>query len=250
MKKFLAGAAAAAAVLAPAMASAETTGVLGLQYTSSEIDDFDFDTLSLEGALAHDFSNGTFVQFDASSGSMDVGGADISTSYAAAHFGVRNENYAFAGFVSFDEFVSLSGIGVGVEGQYYLPNMVFTGTLANISFDDPIDENSTGASIDGTYFFTPNLSLTGALTFTDDKLYGDDVTVWGIGGEYRFASNPVSIELGYRQADVFDEDATAWTIGLNIDLGAETLYDRATSGVSLNGAERLHDTVNIAPLFP
>ncbi|HVK79044.1 MAG TPA: hypothetical protein VM915_00395 [Verrucomicrobiae bacterium] len=247
MKKFLVGAAATAAILAPTMASAESTGVIGFQYTSNEIDNFDWDGYGIEGAFAHSFGNGTYVQLDAASGRTDFSGVEFSTGYGALHYGIRNDSYAFGGFVSFDEYLYFSGLGIGLEGQYYLPNMVFNGTLANISFDEPIDENSTAVAVDASYFFSPNLSVTGALTLADDKLYGDDLTVWGIGGEYRFASNPISIELGYRQADVYDDDATAWTIGFNIDLGAESLYDRATNGASFNGAERLHDTLTIVP---
>lgn len=246
MKKFLAGAAAAAAILAPAAASADTNAVIGLQYTNGEIDNFDWDQYGIEGAFNHAFGNGTYVQFDAASGRVDLDGAELSNGYGAVHYGVRNDTYAFGGFVSFDEFFFYSGTALGVEGQWYLPNLVFNGSIGYTDFGD-LDVSTTSASIDGSYFFTPNLSLTGVVTFADDELYGDDLTAWGIGGEYRFADNPVSIELGYRQADVYDDDVTAWTIGLNIDLGADTLYERATTGPSLNGASRVHETIGVVP---
>ncbi len=249
MKKFLAGAAAAAAILAPAMASAETNAVVGLQIGNGEVGSFDWDEIGLEGAVSHDFSNGTFLQFDGASSRVDVGGGNISNGFAAVHYGVRNDNYALAGFVSFDEVVYFSALGIGVEGQYFLPNMVFNGAIANVSVDDPIDGDSWGASLDGSYFFTPNFSLTGAVTLTDDELFGEEVTTWGLGGEYRFNGSPFSVELGYRQADIFDEDLTHWTIGFNVDLGADTLYDRATSGPSLMGASRVHDAIGVTPIL-
>jgi hypothetical protein len=247
MKKFLIGAAATAAMLAPTVASADTNAVVGLAYSSSEVDSADWDQYGINGAFSHAFDGGTFIQFEAASERVDFGGCCFSTGYAAAHYGVRNDSYALAGFVSFDELFIYSGIGYGVEGQWYMPNMVFNGSLAATDFGD-LDASTTSASVDGSYFFTPNFSVTGAVTFADDELYGDDLTIWGIGGEYRFANNPVSIELGYRQAEVFDDDVTAWTIGFNIDLGADSLYDRATSGPSLSGASYSHQAIGIVPL--
>lgn len=248
MKKFLVGAVATAAILAPGLASADTNAVVGFQYTGAEIDSTDWDQYGINGAFSHDFAGGTYIQFDAASERVDLSGCCFSTGYAAAHYGVRNDSYAFGGFVSFDELFIYSGLGYGVEGQWYLPNMVFNGSVAYTDFSD-LDVSTTSASIDGSYFFSPNLSVTGAVTMADDELYGDDLTIWGLGGEYRFANHPVSIELGYRQGEVFGEDTSAWTIGFNIDLGADSLYDRATSGPSLSGASKAHDAINAFPLI-
>lgn len=247
MKKFLIGAAAAAAMIAPSVAAADTNAVVGLQYTNGEIDSLDWDQYGIEGAFSHDFNNGTFVQFDAASSRVDLDGGELSNGYGAIHYGMRNDNYAFAGFVSFDELFFYSGTVIGIEGQWYLPNMVFNGSIGHTDFGD-LDVSTTSASVDGSYFFTPNFSVTGVVTFADDELYGDDVTQWGLSGEYRFANGPASIELGYRQADVYDEDATVWSIGLNIDLGADTLHERATTGPSLNGATRVHEMLNVIPI--
>lgn len=244
MKKFLIGAAAAAAIIAPSVAVAETSGVVGVQYTSSEWDSFDWDNYGIEGAFNHSFGNGTFVQFDGAAGRTDVGFADFSSNYGALHYGLRNDTYALGGFVSFDELAGVSGVAFGVEGQYYLPNLVFNGSIARTNFDS-FDVEMTTAAIDGSYFFTPNLSVTGLFAVSDDEFFGDDLTTWGLGGEYRFNESPISIELGYRQNEFDDEEITSWTIGFNLDLGTGSLYERATTGASLNGASRNHQTINV-----
>jgi hypothetical protein len=246
MKKFLVGAAAAAAILAPVAASADTTAVVGIQYSNTDIDSFDFDAYGINGAFNHGFSNGTYVQMDVAADRIDAGGCCLDSSYAAVHYGMRNDNYAFGGFVSLDELFIYSGLGIGLEGQWYTPNMVFNGSVANYDFSD-LDASTTSVTLDGSYFFTPDFSVTGRATFADDELYGDDVTVWGLGGEYRFSGQPFSIELGYRQADAFDNDITSWTIGFNIDLGADSLYDRATSGPSQSGASYGHQLFTLSP---
>jgi len=247
MKKFLVGAAAAAAMLAPTVAAADTNAVVGLQYTNTDVDSFDLDAYGINGAFSHDFANGTYVQFDAAADRVDISGCCYDSSYAALHYGMRNDNYSIGGFVSMDELFIYSGLGLGLEGQWYLPNMVFNGSVAYTDFSD-LDVSTTSVSLDGSYFFTPNFSVTGQVSLADDEIYGDDVTVWGIGGEYRFADQPFSIELGYRQADVYDDDASSFTIGFNIDLGADSLYDRATNGPSLSGASYAHQTIGIVPI--
>jgi hypothetical protein len=247
MKKILIGAAAAAALLTPAIASADTNAVVGLQYSNTDVESFDFDSYGINGAFSHDFSNATVFQFEGASTRIDAGGCCISSGYAAAHYGLRNDTYALAGFVSFDELFVYSGLGLGIEGQYYLNNIVLNGSIGYADFDD-IDVSTTVASVDGTYFFTPNLGLTGLVAVSDDEVYGDDTTTYGISGEYRLANSPTSFELGVRQTDVFDDDATVWSIGVNFDFGTGSLQERATSGPSFSGASNLHDNLSLVPL--
>ena len=114
-------------------------------------------------------------------------------------------------------------------------------------FDD-LDVDTTVAAVDATYFFSPNLSLGGSVSVGDDEIYGDDTTTFGVGGEYRFANSPTSIELGYRQTDVDDEEASVWSVGVNFDFGTGSLHERATRGPSFNGASSLHDSLTILPI--
>jgi opacity protein-like surface antigen len=246
MKKFLVGAVATAALLVPAVAQADTNAVVGLQYSSTDIDSFDLDAYGIEGAFSHDFSNGTVFQFDGASDRVDVGGCCYSSSYGAAHYGLRNDNYAIGGFASFDELFIYSGLGLGVEGQLYLNNIVLNGSIAHADFGD-LDVDTTTAAVDATYFFSPNLGLTGLVSVSDDEIYGDDTTTYGISGEYRLASSPLSFELGVRQTDIFDDDATTWTLGVNFDFGTGSLHERATDGPSFNGAANLHDYLSLLP---
>lgn len=237
MKKFLAGAAAAAAILAPAMASAETNAVVGIQYSNTEFDSFDFDSYGFSGAFSHDFDS-TFLQFDGEYNRIDGGGCCSSGGYGAMHYGVRNDNYAFAGVISLNDFFGTSGLGYGVEGSLYFSNFVVNGALGQVDFSD-VDIGTTTIAADASYFFTPNFALNGLISHSegDDNLDAD-WTTYGIGGEWRF-SGPASFTFGYRTTEIEDEEADAWTIGLNFDLGTGSLQERATSGPSMFGGRAL-----------
>jgi opacity protein-like surface antigen len=123
MKKFLVGAAAAAAILAPVAASADTNAVVGVQYANNEFDSFDFDSYGFNAALSHDFDS-TFLQFDGEFNRVDADGCCNTSGYGAMHYGVRNDSYAFAGVVSLNDFFGYSGLGYGVEGAMYFSNFV------------------------------------------------------------------------------------------------------------------------------
>ena len=59
----------------------------------------------------------------------------------------------------------------------------------------------------------------------------DDAMIYGVGGEYQFASFPVSIAAGYNTADFDGGDVDTWTIGVRYNWGG-TLRDRDRSGAS------------------
>lgn len=248
MKKFLLGALAAAAVAAPGVAAADTNAVVGLHYGNSDYGPGDFDSYGLNGAFSHDFSGGTFLQMDADLGRIDAG-SDVASSYGALHYGVRNDSYAFGGFVGLEDFFGLSGTSVGLEGQWYASNLVLNGSVGYLDLDDA-NLDFTNVQIDGGYFFTPNLQLTGLIAHTEaDYSSGDtDWTTYGIGGEYRFSGSPFSVALNYRTADTDGDDVDSWMIGFNFDLGTGSLQERATHGPSLNGASALH--ANSTGLLP
>jgi hypothetical protein len=246
MKKFLIGAVATAAIVTPCVAHADTNAIVGLNIGGGEVDTLDWDTVGIDGAFSHDFNNGTVMQFEAAADRVDIEDVDFSSNYAAVHYGVRSDSHAFGGFVSMEELFFFSGIGVGVEGQLFLGNIMLDGSVAYNDFDT-IDVSLTTASLNGTYFFNPNLSATAGVGFTDDELYGDDTTSWNIGGEWRFSGSPASIELGYRSSEVFDEDVDAWMIGFNFDFGADSVQQRSRSGPSFDGARDNHNLLNIVP---
>lgn len=243
MKKFLVGAVATAALLVPAVASADTNAVVGLDYSNTDFGPGDFDEYGLNAAFSHDMSNGWLFQFDGERGRLSGdGGPDLDTGYATAHFGVRNENHALAGFVGFDDFFGISGTAYGVEGQLYLNNFVLGGTLGHVDYGDA-DLGANQLQVDGSYFFSPNLAINALVAQTEgtDDFDGD-ITSYGVGGEYRF-NGPVSIAANWRTDDFDGGDTDRWTIGVNFDFGAGSLHERATTGPSLAGGRNLNDSL-------
>jgi hypothetical protein len=250
MKNILVGAVATAAILTPCIASADTNAVVGIQYANTEVEDFDLDSYGFNGGLSHDFSNGTFFQFDGEYGRLDVEGCCLAQSSGAIHYGVRNEGHALAGFVSLTDFFSYSGLGFGVEGAMYWDSFVLNGSIGQIDFDDA-DFSATNFAVDGSYFFTPNLALNASLAQTegDDDLDGS-WTSYGIGGEWRLSNNPVSFTLGYTNTDFddFDIDADTWRLGVNFDFGTGSLRERASNGPSMSGGRSLGRAIGSLPL--
>lgn len=247
LRKVLIGAVATAALMTPSVAAADTNAVVGVAYNMQEIESTDWDRYGINGAFSHDFSNGTLLQFDAAGERIDAGGCCISAGYAAAHYGMRNDNYGLGAFVSLQEFSILSGLGVGVEGQLHMTNFVFNGSLGHLDFQDG-DISGFGAQIDGAYYFSPNFAITGLYShFSGDDDLDVEWDTYGIGGEWRFAGSPASIVLGYRHVEIEDVEGDNWTIGFNFDLGTDSLQDRARSGPSFNGASALHNNMNVLP---
>jgi hypothetical protein len=243
-KKLLAGAAATAALATPGLAAADTNAVVGVAYNMQEIESFDWDRYGLSGGFSHDFSNGTVLQFDGAAERADISGCCASAGYAAVHYGVRNESHGFAGFVGVEEFFGASGIDLGVEGQFHLTNFTVNGSLGYMDFGD-VDLSGYSAQVDGAYYVTPNFAITGLLSYTEESdSFDTDWTSYGVGGEWRFGSGPVSLLAGYRHLEIEDADGDTWTIGFNFDLGTDSLQDRARSGPSFNGASALHNNLH------
>src|SRR6185369_16551563 len=100
MKKLVLGAAAAAALLAPAVANAETNAVVGIDYNHVDFDSLgDANVYGMNGAFNHDFANGWQIQMDGAANRLDADGCCVTQNYAALHYGVRTDQYSFAGFV-------------------------------------------------------------------------------------------------------------------------------------------------------
>lgn len=254
MKKFALGAAAAAALLAPAVAHADTNAVVGIDYNHVDFDFLgDANVYGLNGAFNHDFANGWQVQMDGAADRVDAGGCCGSENYAALHYGVRNDQYSYAGFVGLQNFVFFSGIDVGIEGQMHFNQASIGGSVSYVDFGD-IDINAWNANVDGAYYFTPNFSLNAGVAYTnvDGSFFGSngDYWTWNLGGEYRFQDSPFSVSLGYRQSDFDGASVDAWTVGLTLDLGTGSLQDRRVKGPSWGGARSMYDDFNAIPPIP
>ena len=247
MKKLVLGAAAAAALLAPAVANAETNAVVGIDYTHLDFDSLgDANMYGINGAFNHEFSNGWQVQMDGAADRVDGGFCCINENYAAAHYGMRTDQYSFAGFVGLQSFSIFSGIDVGVEGQMHFGQASVGGSISYIDFGD-VGLNAWNANLDGVYYFTPNFSVNAGAAYTNlDEGGNADYWTWNLGGEYRFDNSPFSMSLGYRQSDLDGASVDAWTVGLTLDLGTGSLQERRVKGPSWGGARSIYD--NIGPL--
>ena len=248
MKKLLMGAAAAAAIAAPGIASADTNAVVGVQYNNVDYGSgsSDADIYGLNGGFSHDLMSGV-LQVDGASSRVDVSGCCINLGYAAVHYGMRNDSYSFAGNIGTQNFFGFSGLAVGLEGQWFLSNVTFDGSLSYADFSD-VDFEATHVQIDGTYFATPNLGFQGILGYTDTDSSGVDWTTYGVGMEWRFDNSPTSLTLGYRNADADGFDSDVWSIGLNFDLGTGSVQERMNSGPGWNGASAF--SASLASITP
>lgn len=245
MKKLLIGAAAAVAIAAPGVASADTNAVVGVHYGNTDYGPGDWDSYGISGAFSHDFTNGWFLQAEGDQSRADVGTADLSQGYGAIHYGTRNDTFAFGGFVSFEEFFALSGTGVGIEGQWNLNNLVLGGSLGQVDYDL---FSIVALQADAKYFITPNFSVNALVSQNDADEFDTDWTAYGVGAEYRF-HGPVSVSANWRTDDFDYGEAESFSIGLTFDLGAGSLFERQTSGPSLQGARNLHGAAgNLSPV--
>ena len=244
MRKFLYGAA-VLLISAPGVAAAEGSGVVGLGYSNVDTGSSNnTDVYDLNGAYAYAFANGWTVQGDFSTNRIDNSGANIGESYGALHLGTRTDSHAVAGFFGMTDAL-YSGLDGGLEGQIYVGQLTFDGSVGYADFDTP-NVKLTNANLDGAYFLTDDLSIGAQVGYTEtDGASDNHWTTAGVSGAYRFAGSPFSVTLGYQNRSG-DIDADVWKVGFNIDLGSGSLRARSQSGASFNGASSLNDETKYA----
>jgi hypothetical protein len=241
------GAAAALAVIAPGLASADTNAVVGLRYTNSDANGFDWDRYGGTIGVSRDLNNGSFLQFDGAYERLDFSFCCYANGYGAAHWGARSDSHSIAGFVTLQDWFGISGIGIGGEGTLELQNIWLDASVSFVDFSD-IDADATSGQIGAGWNITENVELTALVSHTEFENGGStDWTTLGIGGEFRPDNSPVSFLLNYRNADFDGGDVDSWTFGVNFDLNTGTLRQRRTQGPGLTGARDLY--LNLADLF-
>jgi hypothetical protein len=186
MRTLLLGAAAAAAMVAPGMASADTRGSIGFMV---EMNDFDYSSngefvgYNLGGAIMHDLS-GLTLQLDGRTTLQDWDCCDTyySQGYAAAHLSSDMGGWDLGGFLGIVNYYGEGGILVGAEARTMLGNFALDGSIGHTDFADN-DYNGTAYRAGGAYFFSPNLALTGGASFTNiDSGQDYDITELSLGG--------------------------------------------------------------------
>ena len=127
------------------------------------------------------------------------------------------------------------GFNVGAEGAKYLDNVTLAGTVAYANIDD-LDVDAWGLGGEARYFVSDNFRLNAGLGWAD----AEDENLWtaSLGGEYQFASTPVSLYAGYAHTkfDEADIEVDRFTVGVRYNFGGQTLKGRDRSGASFGGA--------------
>lgn len=250
MKKLLLGAAAALAIAAPGIASAETTGNIDVSIGNTDWDSGgDFDTTALGGAVQFDAMPGwtvglegrtTLQQWDGSSG-------DSTQSYAAVHADTSIGTWDVGGWAGLMSYYGTGGTTFGLETRTNFGNFSAQGSVGFVNFEDFFDYDGTNYQVQGAYFFTPNFSVNASASMTEIGFtFGDtEMTDLGIGGAYGFG-NGFEVYGGYVNSDIdYDgggsDETDTWNLGVRYHFNGGSLQDAANNGATWGGVRALAD---------
>lgn len=248
MKTFLVGAAAAAALIAPGVAGADTIGAIDFTLESTDYDNTfsDFDAYSLGGGVATDISHGLRLQLDGRTTLQDFDGSsgDSSHGYAAAHLSGDLASVNVGGLLGIVNYFGDGGTLIGVEARRGFGAFVVDGSIGHVDFDSGYD--GTSYRLGGSYFFTPNFSVSGGYGLTEiDAGQDHDITEWSLGGAYQFANN-IEVFGAYTDSEndrsvSSDYDYETLQLGVRMNIGGGSLHDNATGGL-WDTARQISDT--------
>jgi outer membrane protein with beta-barrel domain len=233
MKKYMLGAAALVAMAAPAVAHADPSGYVGLDYANVHVDGLgSADGWGGEGAVAFQGSPGLGFELDASA----IDGDNTDTTWGAAgHIYTRDDNYLFGAFVGAATNDSDTTWNVGVEANKYMQSWTLAGAVQYADNNDA-DVNGWGVNGAARFFPTDNFRLQATAGWADVSFPAGDDNAWalGAGAEYQFDAMPISIGVNYAHTEFNDANvsADAWTVALRYNFGAGTLRDRDRHGAS------------------
>lgn len=235
------GAAAALALVAPGVASAQS-GDIGVHIGNIEADSGgDLDRYGLSGAFINPLNGDWVVQFDGQTERLDSF-SSAGSSYAAASVGARSSGHALYGFAGFGSALGASTTMLGVGGQIYFNQATVNGSIGYADFDT-FDGSVTNVSIDGTWFFTENFGVGGHAGWAEADGSGSDFD-WsrlGIDAAWRPDGSNFTITGGYENIDADSSELDYWRIGFRYNFGDGSEHERSRSGASFNGAERLYE---------
>jgi hypothetical protein len=247
MRIQLLSAALAVALMAPGVAQAQS-GHVDVSYTDQTYDfgpEFDVELTSLGGQVAFNWAP-IGMQFDGRY--TDWGGdADADAWRLGGHLFTRRDSWLFGGYLGYEDiqdFNAETWTGA-LETQFYLPNATISGVLSHSIWDGP-DYEITMLEGEYRYFIHDNFSVHGGLGIGQGDIGTGDPDAWSaaLGGEYMFASTPISVFGEYRRNNLDfgpgELDVDAWTIGVRYNWGG-SLRDRSRSGAGLN---RVHTIID------
>jgi hypothetical protein len=249
MKHILFATAALAATLyivSPSWAADAPSGYVDASYTNGNTEilgtDLDSDTYALNGAVVLPSSTNWAVKLDAAVANTDDGFDDTTSVSGTVHAFHKGDGWLAGGFAGATKIDDDTAWAVGVEGQKELTNVTLAGTLAYGTVDD-VDVDLWSARGEARYFINDNFRLSGGLGFAKADFAGGDTDMWsaGVGGEYKFASNPISLFAAYDHTEWNDIDLTsdAVTVGVRYTFGGQSLRERDRSGADLNSVDRV-----------
>lgn len=229
MRNWIIGAAALMALAAPGVAAAQT-GYVGVTYSSADFDGAadEVEAVGVEGAVAFAGSGSIVFEVDAA-----IADNDGDTGYGlVGHVYGRNDRHLFGGFVGISGSDDSETIVAGLEGAKYFDNVTLAGAVFYGNNDDA-DVDGYGVNVEGRLFVHDNFRLNANLGWASVENGGgdDDATTYGVGGEYQFASVPISIGAGYSTVDTDGGDLDVWSVALRYNWGG-TLRDRDRNGPS------------------
>ncbi len=232
MRNWIIGAAALLAVAVPGVAAAQT-GYVGATFGNVDVDGAgDADFYGVEGAVAFAGSGSIVFEVDASITDSD----DTDEGYGlTGHVYSRSDAGLFGGFVGIGSSNDSDTWTVGLEGSKFYTNWTLAGAVFYANNDDA-DADGYGVNAQARYFVHDNFRLQGNLGWATVDAGGagdDDVFSYGLGGEYQFASIPVSIGAGWNHFEGDDSgvEADTLSIGIRYNWGG-SLRDRDRNGAS------------------
>jgi hypothetical protein len=237
MRNWIIGAAAAlAAVAAPSVAAAQATGYAGVVYSNSDFGGGDdVESWGAEGAVAFAGSGSIVFEVDASIATTDDSGSgDDETGYGVVgHIYARNSDHLFGGFVGIAGTEDSETWLAGLEASKFFDQWTLAGALFYGNNDDA-DVDGFGVNAEGRVFLTENFRLNGNVGWVqvDDGVDEEDAMLYGVGGEFQFATLPISVGAGWSTVDFDGGDVDTWTIGVRYNFGGQTLMDRDRNGAS------------------
>mgnify|MGYP000864623661 FL=1 len=253
--------AAAVAVMAiaagPAIAETVTSGHIDASYGNVNTDGPDVDIWGVGGKIAAPVGDTLGVQVDAAWYNADDDYSDTNVLTGTVHLFDRNENRLLGGAVgvirSDDDFDDTTTWGAALESDFYIGDNTTLGARAEWLTNDDANIDFWGVDAHARYFVTDNFRVEGNVGWgTIDDNGGDNVDVWGVGGEaeYRLDSVPLSVFGGVSWINVDDNfgdssDVTVAQIGVRWAFGEDSLKARDRTGASLKPLDNL---LGLAPV--
>lgn len=232
---FLATAAVAALVAAPAMAQTAPTGSVGVTWNNVEIDDFDADSYAIDGVVAGPVYGEWTVTLGVK-GAWADGNTDDNTFSGQVHLTRDFGGLRAGGFVSASDSAPGATLWtVGGEVQKYFDKATLTGAVSYGSISE-FDADIWSIGGDAGYYVLPNLRVNGSLAFSTIDAGNDNVDAYGYGvsAEYQIASTPMSVYASWDRTTVddFDADLDTLSVGLRFNFGGD-LQQRERAGANL-----------------